>query len=156
VRACAHQLDAIELEQHADVVGDAGQGRVEQARDLGRAGLAVDAQSLEDALPQRMRQRLGEIGIDRPIPSGIRAGGRHSPIEQCPAEPGPGRPARIDASSIRRLTLTAIQRLDRPSLEAAHASRGRRLAEILVARSREKRGVLLRGALEAAWPDEHV
>ena len=52
--ACAHQLDAIELEQHADVVGNVGQGRVEQARDLGRAGLAVDAQSLEDALPQRV------------------------------------------------------------------------------------------------------
>jgi hypothetical protein len=49
-----------------------------------------------------VRQRLGEIGIERPIPSGIRAGGRHSPIEQCPAEPGPGRPARIDASSAAR------------------------------------------------------
>lgn len=74
---CAHQLDAIELEEHADVVGNVGQGRVEQARDLGRTGLAVDAKSLEDALPQRVRQGLGEIRIERPIPSGILAGGRH-------------------------------------------------------------------------------
>ena len=76
--ARAHQLDAIELEQDADVVGDVGQGRVEQARELGRTGLAAaPAQPLEDALPQRVRERLGEIRIERPIPSGIRAGGRH-------------------------------------------------------------------------------
>ena len=72
--ARAHQLDAVELEEDADVVGDVGQALVETARELARAGLAVRAQSFEDALPQRVRQRLGEIRIERPIPSGIRAG----------------------------------------------------------------------------------
>ena len=99
--ACAHQFDAIEREQHADVVGNVGQGRVEQARDLVRGGLAADAQSLEDALPQRVRQRFGEIGIEWSILSGIRAGERHSPIEQCLAEPGPGRPSRIGGAAIQ-------------------------------------------------------
>ena len=75
--ACADQRDAVELEQDADVVGDVGQGRVQNARELGRTGLAALAQSLEDALAQRVRERLGEIRIERPNPSGIRAGGGH-------------------------------------------------------------------------------
>ena len=45
------QLDALELEEDLDVVGDVGQRRVEQARELGRAGVAAQAQSFEDPLP---------------------------------------------------------------------------------------------------------
>ena len=76
--ARAHQLDAVELLEDADVVRDVGHRRVEQAGELRRAGLAApDAQSFEDALAQWVRERLGEIRIEWPIPSGIRAGGRH-------------------------------------------------------------------------------
>src|SRR3954465_10191209 len=56
----------------------------------------------------------------------------------------------------RRRTLTTIQHSDRSSVEHTHAGRGRRLAEKLVARCRQQRGVLLGGPLASAWADEHV
>ena len=59
------------------MVCDVGHGLVEVARELARAGLAASARSFEHALPKWVRERLGEIRIERPIPSGIRAGGGH-------------------------------------------------------------------------------
>ena len=50
------------------MVGDVGQALVETARELGRAGLAARAQAFEDALAQRVRERLGEIRIERADP----------------------------------------------------------------------------------------
>ena len=70
---CAHELDEAELVEDAHVVGDVAQWCVERARELRRTRLAARAQSLEDALSQRVRERLGEIRIERPTSPGILA-----------------------------------------------------------------------------------
>ena len=66
----AHELDAIELAQDAHVVGNVPERIAELARELVGAPDPTLVEALQDALAQRMRQRLRkaliELAVGRP------------------------------------------------------------------------------------------